>query len=133
MPFTYRVSPDECLVRCEITGTYDIRETQQLFRELCASGKCPEGWGVLVDVSRREGTPTTPDIAALVITLEALSSRISGRIAFLTGWPAQYGMARMLEIRAEMAGLPLRAFQDGREAVKWLRSGGLPARQAEAG
>ena len=126
MPFAYRVSPDERLVHCELTGAYDITETQQLFRELCASGVCPEGWGVLVDVTRRQGAPTAQGIAALVLTLEAMSSRMSGRIAFLTGWKAQYGMARMLEIRAEMAGLPLRAFEDEGEALVWLRGGGLP-------
>jgi len=128
MPFTYRFSPDECLVLCELTGAYDITETQRLFRELCASGRCGEGWGVLVDVRRRVGAPTTPGIAALVMTLEALSSRLSGRIAFLTGFAAQYGMARMLEIRAEMAGIPLRAFESEAEAMAWLRSAGLPGR-----
>jgi len=127
MPYTYRLAPAECMIRCNLTGPYDIRETQQLFRDLCAGGRCPEGWGVLVDVTTREGAPTSEGIASLMMTLEALSSRLTGRIGFVTGAPAQFGMARMLEIRAEMAGLALRAFMNEPDALAWIREVGPPA------
>ena len=121
MPYDSTVSDTERLIRCEITGNYDPLESITFFRELCASGRWPEGWPVLVDVRKRVGAPTPDGIARLVSCLEALRDQLNGRVAVVTGSAAQFGMVRMLETLTDNSGVPLRGFRDEGRAMEWLR------------
>ena len=128
MTYSYRLSPDEDLIRCEITGEYDPQESIALYREICARGEWQEGWGVLIDVHDRAGTPTGEGINRLVGCLSTLRKQLAGPVAIFTGTTAQFGMMWMLEIRAELAGIKLRAFKDEGAALEWLRGEGRRGR-----
>jgi len=105
---------------CDLSGPTDSRETCAMFRRMAVDSCLGKGWGILVDARETEGTPTVHDIDLLVQTLDDVKDELTGRIAFVTGMWAPFGMARMLEIRAALVGLPFRAFMYETEAREWL-------------
>ena len=120
-----RRAPEQRLMFCVLRGPPDAKETTAMFRQMAAGPGLGEGWGVVLDLRLREGAWSTQDVKDVLFTLQAVSSRVSGRIAVLAGSEVQYGMGRMTEIHAENYGVPLRAFMDERQAMEWLGEEGV--------
>jgi hypothetical protein len=82
----------------------------------------PEPPTVLVD-RRDAGAPTTALVDQMVTYLKAHSDRLAGaRAAVIVSSDASYGMARMLDSRAQLhdVRIEMEIFRDRTEAVEWL-------------
>ena len=124
MAVTCRSSPEESLMFCDITRARDLDETTAMFEQMATDPQLGKGWGILVDARGPEGTPSVEGVEKLVETLEAVRGELTGPIAFVMGGRALFGVARMLEIRAALVGIPVRAFLHETEAREWLEKGG---------
>lgn len=121
MPIRYDVSPQEQLVRVEISGSLDAVEMMRSVRAIRAHEGLRAGFVILSD-HRAISRPISPDeLRSLVSILAEPDGRpMPKRMAALVASPASYGMMRMFDAFAGGVGLEVQPFHDEADALAWL-------------
>lgn len=120
MPFTIEVDRDRRIARGKSTGPYSLEETLAATRAIISHPDLVEGTRLLWDARERETVPGPESVTVWLDTLMNDYGQLDRRIALLTRPGLQYGMARMIEITADVRGFELRVFEDPEEAEAWL-------------
>ena len=85
-------------------------------------------YAIVFDASTATSLPSSGDIDALVSQVASIAAREGGRgPVAIVGTGAIYGVARMYEIKCDLAGIDtIRAFQSVSDAEEWLARAQFP-------
>jgi hypothetical protein len=122
MPITWGFDSTGVIV-FTLTSPYTFQEWRRALDELLAAARTPP-LRILVD-RRAADPPDTDMLDQMVGYLRAHAARLAGSIvAIVVSSELAFGMSRMLEIRAEVARVPMtiKIFLDYDAATRWLTS-----------
>ncbi|PYR89287.1 MAG: hypothetical protein DMF84_25145 [Acidobacteria bacterium] len=120
MPFAVEVLEEDRLIRARLYGACDADEAHAAVAAIKSRVGTYPVEGVLMDVRDVQYTPTLDEACDFGTEFGSFLGR--RRLAFVTRLPAQYGMARMISVRAEPRGIDVDVFGDEDEALEWLHS-----------
>lgn len=119
MDIRFQVLDAEKLLRVDAEGKVNVAATLRVAKEIAAFD-APHP--VLVDVRRLQGRLSMLEIVELVKTLTMEVERYQRRLALLVRNDDQLERARFMETYSRNRGLPIAAFADYEEAVRWLHA-----------
>jgi hypothetical protein len=126
MQINYTIDEGRGLVTFRLRGVADIAETRRALEELRADPRFRPGMDVVTDRRELEEAPTSRYTEELLSLVQAhWPPSLIRRWAILTRPGAGFGMARMAELRAALAGTEVGSFLDESEALEWLLRPGL--------
>jgi len=122
MPVTWAFDPDGIAI-LTLVRPYTFHEWRHAMDEILAA-RSARPLRVLSD-RRAAEPPDTTLVEEMIGYFRAHAGRLSGSVvAIAVSGDASFGMARMLEIRAEVAHVPImmKIFLHYDDALRWLRS-----------
>jgi hypothetical protein len=120
MDFNYRVVDAGRFVQVDASGKVDVPATVRMAQEIAAFHGEAAHLPVLLDVRQLQGRLSILDIVQIVKTLVADSGHYRRKLALLARADDQLERARFMQIYSLNRGIPIAAFADRGEAVKWL-------------
>jgi hypothetical protein len=122
VPITWCFNPDCDVAVLTVTAPYGFADWRRAMDDILTARPGPAR--LLID--RRDAGPMTTELVDdMVGYFRAHADRLSGSTAaVVVGGDAAYGMARMLEIRAELTRvqMPMKIFLEYDDAQRWLSS-----------
>jgi hypothetical protein len=121
MRISYTIDERAGLVTFRLGGVPDVEAVRDALEHLREDPRFRPGMDVLTDRRELAAIPTseyTLDLVELIRT--QWPSRMIRRWAILARPGAAYGMARMAEMRAAIAGSEIAAFIHESDALEWL-------------
>ena len=132
MAYTIEQGPSG-VFRLRAFGPGNLAEGQASIDALRAAAAPVARPRVLVDIRELEYIPAPAEARILANLYSAFSRAHRARIAFLAPPGAEYGVARMVSIIAELGGATTGAFTDEGDALRWLEAeAGGAAQQSDA-
>jgi hypothetical protein len=118
MDLSFRVVDADDVLRIDAEGKVDLAASVAAARAISGYGSALP---VLFDARRLQGRLSTLDTVELVKTMLAEPAlRVSRKLAILARSDDQLERARFLEVYSRNRGIPIGAFVDYEEAVRWL-------------
>lgn len=122
MAVTFNINPAERIIILTTTGSSDLAEWVGAMNKVLADPLFRSGFNFLSDRRRQADVPDRAFAQGAVDYLKEHHQKLgSFRWATLADSPAIYGMQRMFTIYSEMRDITARAFNDGAEALAWLK------------
>lgn len=119
MPFSYTLNDAEGMVRMVGAGEASLAETEQMVRALASDLRSRPGQPLFCDVRELDWVPWPNEVKIVASLLYELRSSFTGPVAIVTEKPAIFGMARMLSMLVEPAGIRMAAFRCPAQAKLW--------------
>ncbi len=101
-------------------GKYSLAEVQTAITSALRESKSTRDCCLLMDIRRSEAVFSSDELRSFAKFLASLPIPIAKRAAWVVSADLRFGLARMLSVFAEDAGLELRVFRDTVVARKWL-------------
>lgn len=121
MAITWHIEPPRETVALTIVAPYTMAEWRRAIDDILAAAH-GNPLRLLID-RRAAGTPTTEVIDDIIGHFRLHSARLSGsKAAVVVGGETTYGVAHMLELRAEVSRIAvmMKIFLEYEDAVRWL-------------
>ncbi|HVN48229.1 MAG TPA: hypothetical protein VMU30_05340 [Bacteroidota bacterium] len=119
MPFTYRIEAGGSIAHVTGVGQGDVDSAHSTFSELLNDKNIHRPFGLLIDVRALHNLPNREETADI-----AMFARVDAEhyTALVVQRGVQFGMARMIQMLAELQGARIKIFTDDLMAQLWLRN-----------
>lgn len=122
MPFTYHIEADGYIVHIVGKGHGDVDSARYTFLDLLADPKLHRPFGLLIDVRAIHNLPNREEANSIAMFARDGHSGIDHFAALVVERGVQFGMARMIQVLAELQGARIKVFTDDMLAQLWLRN-----------
>ena len=119
MDISFHVLEADHLVRVDAEGKVDLAASLRAANEIAAFQAAD---AILLDARKLQGRLSILEIVELVKSLVAQAERYKRKLAILVRGDDQLERARFLETYSRNRGIPIAAFVDYEEAVRWLHA-----------
>ncbi len=99
----------------------EVEEIPRTFQAIVSDARFTEGRHVVFDARGSLMNPSLSELKSMLATVNAVSSRFSGKWAIVVSDPLRYGLSRMASSLASPLGMKMNAFHSIAEADVWLK------------
>lgn len=119
MPFTYQIEADGYIVRVTGTEQGNVQSARGTFSDVLADPQLHRPFGLLVDVRSLNNLPNQEEIHSLALFARERAEHVA---ALVVNHGVQFGVARMIQVLAELQGAHIKVFTEELMAQLWLRN-----------
>lgn len=122
MPFTYHIETEGSLVRVMGTGQGNYDSAHNTFSDLLADPNLHRPFGLLVDVRLIHNLPSREEVNRIAMFAHIGHGKLDHVAALVVNRGVQFGVARMIQVLAELQGVQIKVFTDDLLAQLWLQN-----------